>query len=113
MKYKFICPIFRIEIRLAIGGKPIGIENCFSAACDTIFKDDGVLDHIIVWVESPDSYNDMVHETIHLTKRIFGLAGIPFNETNDEIIAYYQNYWVRIFWNKMSKNIKEDNENNN
>jgi len=107
MKFKFICPIFRIEIRLYVGKKPPHIENCYSACCDTVVKDDDSLDHILVWVEKPDNYNDMVHETLHLTARIFELVNIPFTSENDEIIAYYQNYWVRKFWHKMSNFIKD------
>lgn len=111
MKYKFICPLFRIEVRLLVGDKKkLKVdwlyENCYCAITSTVTKDNGVLEYITVWVEKANDYNSMVHETVHLTKRIFEMMGIPFNETNDEIIAYYQNYWVRKFWNKMSSEIK-------
>ncbi|GAI51578.1 unnamed protein product [marine sediment metagenome] len=49
----------------------------------------------------------MVHETLHLVVRIFEQGGIPFNSENEEIIAYYQNYWIGKFWDKMSKFINK------
>ena len=104
MKYKFICPIFRIEVWLCMGNKEK--DEGYSASVGTVTKDSGDIDHITVWIEKPDNYNDMVHETIYLTKRIFEIVSIPFTAENDEIIAYYQNYWVRKFWNKMSKFVK-------
>lgn len=112
MKHKFICPLFRIEIRLYAGDKSKfkildDSDNNYSAITSTITKNNDELDYFLVWVEKPDSYYDMVHETLHLTKRIFELVGVPFDKDNDEIIAYYQNYWVRTFWHKMSKNIKD------
>ena len=114
MKYKFICPIFRLEVRLYVGENENPRLNddllsggCCSALTHTVVRKNNVLNYFVVWVQKADGYGDMVHETLHLTKRIFDLANVPFNSDNDEIIAYYQNYWVRIFWHKMSKNLKE------
>ena len=116
MKYKFTCPIFDDEIYLIVGnsseakkfvkgfevtdkhnGKCVEIEDVKSeTACG-----------FLVWVNRSDNYYTMVHECLHLVNMIFKFHGIPFTSDNDEIIAYYQNYWVRKFWNKMSKEIKK------
>ena len=34
------------------------------------------------------------------------IAKFLLNSENDEIIAYYQNFWVRKFWHVMSKGLK-------
>lgn len=114
MIYKFICPLFRIDIRLVLGDKKQikhltdpSNNDSFNASIDVVEKANGTLDYFLVWVEDLTGYNAMVHETLHLTKRIFNLVGVPFASDNDEIIAYYQNYWVRQFWHKMSNHVKE------
>ena len=113
-KFKFICPIFRQEIRFILGDIKqlknvpdlIDYKNLI-AFCHTVLDEGGNVDYFLVWVAESVDYNSMVHETVHLVKRMFTAVNIPFNSDNDEIIAYYQNYWVRKFWNKMSKFVKE------
>jgi len=121
MKYKFICPLFQIGVYLILGDKKqlksfdCYEEDCHDAECHTLdiekYDDKGNLyfksRKLLVWIQDEDDYYAIVHETVHLVKRIFEIMGIPFNEENDEMIAYYQNYWVRTFWHKMSKFIKD------
>jgi len=112
-KFKFICPIFRQEIMLILGDVKqlknvpdlVNYEGLI-AFCHTVLDKEETVDYFLVWVAEPTDYNSMVHETVHLVKRIFQAVNVPFNSDNDEIIAYYQNYWVRKFWNKMSEFIK-------
>jgi len=120
MIYKFICPLFQIGINLVTGDKKqLKRFECYEEAyhdaeCHTIdiekYDKNGEMNlkirRILIWIEKSDDYNGMVHETIHLVKRVFEIMGVPFTAENDEIIAYYQNYWVRTFWHKMSKDIK-------
>jgi hypothetical protein len=122
MKYKFVCPLFRITVYLVTGDKKqLKSFHCYEPDyhdAETHFVEvekfdkDGSTESIkdtwlLVWLNGNFDYNGMVHETVHLVKRIFGIMGIAFNETNDEMIAYYQNYWVRKFWHKMSSNKKD------
>lgn len=122
MKYKFVCPLFQLRVYLVTGDKKqLKAFHCYEVDCHDAETHSVEVEHInagsseesingvwlLVWVNDPIDYHAMVHETIHLTKRIFGIMGIAFNETNDEIIAYYQNYWVRQFWHKMSNHVKE------
>ena len=115
MKYKFICPIFRDEIFLFTAD--IEKLNKFCPEIEIATNQNGAFYEIrnkstdvtglLVWVDKSDNYNTMVHECLHLVRAVFKNHGVPFNSKNDEIIAYYQNYWVRTFWHKMSKEIKE------
>ena len=69
---------------------------------------DEAINYLCDWYkEDKIDYDSMIHETVHLVRRIFDKKGIPFNSNNDEMIAYYQNYWIKKFWDKMSKFIKE------
>ena len=61
------------------------------------------LESFLIWLDGFDQYHNMVHETLHLTAQMFKEYGVLFSADNEEMIAYYQNYWVRKFWNKMSK----------
>jgi hypothetical protein len=121
MKFKFDCPIFRIDVFLVIGKrkeaesfcndlKEYGLDDDCAGGVWEIEDKDTKNKSFLVWVDGMNQYHNMVHETLHLTRKIFGMHGVEFNSDNDEIIAYYQNYWVRKFWNKMSKyvNRKKD-----
>ena len=114
-KFKFICPIFRVEVILYLGDKKqlkvysldYSINKDSLAECLLYSDKDDTPLGLVVWVKDEVDYYSMVHETLHLVKRIFELKNIPFDSENDEMIAYYQGYWVRKFWNKMGKFIEE------
>ena len=115
MKYKFKCPLTSIPITLILGNKnqiqnivsDSVKDNCHDAETCTLVDDEDIVQGILVWVEDKEAFYSMVHETVHLVKSIFEITGIPFTSDNDEIIAYYQNYWIRKFWNKMSKHLNK------
>lgn len=114
MIYKFKCPLFRIKVLLVTGDKKqlakytedFG-DNCYNAETHTIYDKKSIIDGFLIWIKDPMDYHGLIHETIHLLKRIFECVGIPLTLENEEMIAYYQNYWARKFWHKMSKNLKE------
>jgi hypothetical protein len=113
-KFKFLCPIFGIEVFLILGDKKQlksitenSEEGCFGAETHILYDDKDIVKGFLVWLEKKDNYYGMVHETLHLVKGIFKTVQISFNEDNDEIIAYYQEYWVKKFWSKMSKFIED------
>jgi hypothetical protein len=117
-KFYFLCPIFGASVCLTLGEiekeKPLKIfgagytPNEDSLAETTVIRNESGADvghH--VWVKDKTDYHSMVHETLHLVSNILNKKQIPFNSDNQELIAYYQNYWVRKFWNKMCKFIKD------
>jgi len=101
--YTFICPIFELKVKLFLGDNK-KFEKTDDAAVYTMSN--GITTEFIVWIKKEDELYHMIHETLHLTKRIFRYVGISFDMHNDELIAYYQNYWIRKFWDKMSKFVK-------
>lgn len=55
------------------------------------------------YVVSLSSFEDMdilLHECIHLVSYIFKDRHIPFDEFNDESIAYYYTWWFKRLWLK-------------
>ena len=119
MKYKFICPLIRCQVILLMGDRkllkeydPDDKRDCFGALCKEVEYESGEIGYL-VWVQGPSEYNTMVHETIHLVQRIFKNTKIPFTAENEEIIAYYQNYWVRKFWHVMGNFIEKEKKGKN
>ncbi|MHA1402007.1 MAG: hypothetical protein ACTSQE_16790 [Candidatus Heimdallarchaeaceae archaeon] len=99
---------------MIIGDKEIAKKFCdgldltsrHNGKCAEIKDKINGISGFLVWIDKPENYYTIVHECLHLTKIIFMYHGVPFNSENDEFIAYYQNYWVRKFWHKMSKFVK-------
>ena len=111
MKYKFECPLTQIPVTLILGRKDQlrkivsdnVSDNCHDAEVCVLSDKNDIVKGILVWILDSTAFYSMVHETVHLVQDIFEITGIPFDANNQEIIAYYQNFWVRKFWNKMSK----------
>lgn len=59
----------------------------------------------LLWMESAN-VSTLIHECLHLVKRILTDRGIPYNETNDELMAYYQDYWFGTIWKYLKKENK-------
>lgn len=62
----------------------------------------------IVWIEKPNAFYTLMHESIHLVKHIFRDRGIPFTDWNDEIIAYYHAHFFKKMWHICSKYLDKD-----
>lgn len=56
-----------------------------------------------LWIEKRNDFYTLCHEIIHLVNHIFSRMGIPFTKENDETIAYYHEYWMRLLWHEMGK----------
>ena len=117
--WRFTCPIFCDDIYLLIGDKDKANAFCneldltdkhLGKCAEMVDAESEIPSGFMIWVRSAELYYTLVHECLHLTNKIFGNHGVPFNETNDEIIAYYQNYWIRKFWYSMSKEINKGKE---
>lgn len=68
----------------------------------TDYTDENGAKHYIVWVEEKRDFYTLLHESVHLVKRIMVHRDIPFNDKNDELIAYYLTFWFRKLWRAMN-----------
>lgn len=112
MRYKFFDPLFYANVWLLIGSREEFNEELDNSIHETdqaltIQMTNGDVTRFYVWLKNCSRYYNMVHETLHLAHRILNHASIDITNDNIELVAYYQNYWVRKFWHKMSKFIKE------
>ncbi len=112
LKVKFVCPIFKDDVWLMTGNpkaaeafcKGLKLTKAHRGKCVDLADDkDELPSGFLIWIDSSENFYTMVHETLHLVRTVFEYHGVPFNQENDEFIASYQNYWVRKFWNTMSK----------
>jgi hypothetical protein len=72
----------------------------------TDYVDKDKYKYYIIWIENKKDFYTLFHESIHLVRRIMVDRNVPFNETNDEFIAYYETFWFKKLWRIMSKNRK-------
>ncbi len=61
----------------------------------------------IVWIENKNGFYTLIHEIVHLITRIFTDRSIPISKGNDEIFAYYQNWWFKKLWRIMNQKTNE------
>ena len=66
----------------------------------------GVYEYYL-WVEEKDGFYTLSHEIIHLVAQVLDRVGIPFFEGNEELVAYYHEYWMRKLWHIMGKDLPE------
>ena len=114
-RFKLRCPLFNDDIYLLVGSKEKANAFCkdlnltdkhLGKTAEIADTNSMLPEGFLIWVKEPGMYHTMVHECIHLVNKIFQYHGIPFNSENDEIIAYYQNYWVKKFWHIMGNLIE-------
>jgi len=74
----------------------------FAAYVETESLPSGAPLYVVCLTDHKDFYT-LMHECVHLVKRIFADRGIPFTAENDEAIAYYQAWWFRTLWRKCNK----------
>ena len=113
---KFYCPLTQIGVHFLIGSQKDaqkfakGLElGDYAAGCTVKIEKKEKKEttrSFLIWVDGNDMLCDIPHESLHLTKMIFDMYGFPFDSENDEIIAYYQGYWIRKFWNIVNKKVQ-------
>ena len=97
---KYYDPVFKAEVELSFDV----LEGKFSAYTDTVetvsFKGKNEIRRIkyVVRLANRKDFYGLLHECVHLVKAIFRDRGIPFTGENDEVIAYYMNFWFVILW---------------
>lgn len=57
----------------------------------------------VVWLLRKKDYYTLTHEVVHLASRILKDRSIDIRDSNQEVLAYYQEYWVKILWKAISK----------
>ncbi len=98
MKKKFYEPIYFANVILDVSKMDGRLDACVETVED---KEKKV--HYIVHVEDKKDFYSLMHECLHLVKRVFTDRGIPFDDKNDEAIAYYFTYWFKTLWRAMNK----------
>ena len=59
-----------------------------------------------LWIEKKDGFYTLCHEIVHLVNQVLERVGIPFSKENDELVAHYHEYWMRLLWHEMGKGQK-------
>ena len=114
---KWIDPVYTTEIYLLLGDR-----QKYGKWCKRMFNDDDVNKLFIaeafgagngqrkmfgVWFEEwkfKQMYlTTLVHETMHLTHRIFDYVGIRADATNSEPWAYFQEYLFQEMLNRLER----------
>ena len=57
---------------------------------------------LAMWVHEP-KFSIIAHECVHIASIVFEDRSIPFTSKNDEIIAYYIEFWVRNIENYLNR----------
>lgn len=94
-------PIFAVTVILSTGNLESPL-NAFVQTEDHTDKNGRVTRKYRVHIEDKKDFYGLLHETVHLVKRIMVDRGIPFNAKNDEVIAYLQTYWFKKLWRKLN-----------
>lgn len=94
MERNFSDYIFLAKVRVTTGTK-LHSSGC-DAYTDTEIKDD--LRRYHVHLDDNRDFYALVHECHHLVYRILRDRNI---EASDELLAYYQSYWVKTIWREI------------
>lgn len=74
----------------------------FYGRVDRFEKDTGERKYVVS-LSRKDDMASLIHECVHLVRLIFRDRHIPFDEFNDESIAYYLCWWVKRLWSSYHK----------
>lgn len=67
----------------------------------TFSHDDGT---VSIWINDPQDFRTIVHESIHVAKHLFKNRGISLDLSGeDEHFAYYVDHWASTLWDFFSK----------
>ena len=103
MRRKFYDCLFMAKVLVTTGDE--FHSPGFDAYTDTEVKD-GVRRYHVHLDDSRDFYT-LVHECCHLVHRIFRDRDM---ELSEEVLAYYQTYWVKTIWREIGWPKKKDKE---
>lgn len=101
--------MFHAHVVFYVGKSP---EDKALAACVYDRECTGVnagIKEYVIELKDPSNFYGIVHEVVHLVQHIFTDRDILFNEANHEVMAYYQEWWVRKLWHLASRNLDKPN----
>lgn len=101
-QYTFYEPILFAKVVVRIEKDP---ESCLggSARREERMGKDGKEVRYLLQLENNKDFYTLQHELIHIVKQIFVDRMIPFTAENDEILAYYLEYWFKTIWRRINK----------
>lgn len=118
---KFYEPILKVTVYFITDSIPSEVKNFINKRSDKRASNDfDMLEGSITLLDKTDSRgrkfrdylinvedkNDfyvLLHESVHLVGWILEDRNISVKKENDEIFAYYQEYWFKTLWRFMNK----------
>ena len=117
---KFRCPIYGVTVYL-VWGEYKYLANFLKTRYNSTYPDTcpelgcvveetepkKKVSHFILYTVNKDYKNNpkkdeiLVHETFHLTKKIFNWVGIDLCDESEEAWTHCQEYWYKIFKNTL------------
>jgi len=73
------------------------VHKCDAVIAEGVHKGSPYPVYIVTMSDRNDFYV-LLHECIHLVKHIFADRHIPFSADNDEVLAYYMEWWFKTLW---------------
>lgn len=99
----FYDPIFFAEVQVVVGEVETKTRSGELEIRERDLKDGSVETRYILYLLDKKDFYTLMHECLHLVKHVFVSRMVPFNETNDELIAYYHSYWFKRLWRWVNK----------
>ena len=95
------------SLQRKIGDKNFKLEDDNMSGRTFVLQKDNNY-HRIIWICNFDwsvrSQALLVHELVHFTTQVFEDKGLPISRKEDEVMAYYMEFWVKtIFWKLRKK----------
>ena len=98
----FTCPLFNVKAQLLVGKRTREQADAISeswgytdkgmvARAFFVYNPDNLID-CLIWVEKPVF---ITHEAYHLVQWVLSSRGIPSGKKNEELVAYYMEYWTK------------------
>lgn len=107
---KFYDEVFRAEILIEYNDSPVDksgrIRGSAEVRQEWVSTKRGFKRPRYILTFSRADYYDLAHECIHLIGRIFNDRNIILdtsNSSDQELIAYYQGYWIKKIWEVVRK----------
>lgn len=112
LRYKVIKePVFFCVVHVFLGGTyeeyrkkleklkikhPDTVREAFNGGNDVLISGEtGLSDQTdrFIWIKDQKDLSTIHHECIHLALQIMESKGVPTNKLNEEVIAYYSEFW--------------------
>jgi len=102
-KYKFYDKIYFATVIVKVGEPLDKLRNAGMTTLDIDNKKGGTKRYYLINLDNKKDFYSLMHECLHLVRRIFDDRGVEFRAENDEAIAYYFMYWFKQIWRRINK----------